>query len=85
MWKYMMHDSGLGLVRCDWDADTFQSYHGGGKWADDDHGFELWMGMSSAYMHYTKIDESQAAEVMRKIDHYIKSKTPVSQGAAPPR
>ncbi|MDD5048196.1 MAG: hypothetical protein PHH09_04640 [Methanoregulaceae archaeon] len=74
----MMHDSGLGLVRCDWDNDAFQSYHGDGSWADDEEGFDLWMGISSDYMHYTKIDESQAVEVMEKIDHYIKSKAPLT-------
>ena len=83
MWKYMMHDNGLGLVRCDWDKGIFQSYHGNGEWADDDHGFELWTGMSSAYIHYTKIDESQAAEVMNKIERYIRSKVPTIEKAKP--
>ena len=81
----MMHDSGLGLVRCDWDNNSFQSYHGNGTWADDEYGFDLWMGVSSDYLHYTKVDESTAAEVIQRIDAYIKSKTPVSQGAAHPQ
>lgn len=74
----MMHNSGLGLVRCDWDPDTFQSYHGNGKWADDKYGLELWSGTSSAGLHYTDVDETQAAEIVDRIDLYIKNKASVS-------
>lgn len=71
MWQYMKHDSGLGLVRCDWDARVFESYHGKGKWVEDTTGLELWSGASSAGLHYSEIEETEVTEIMSKIDERI--------------
>lgn len=80
MWKYMEHDSGLGLVRCDWDKEIYQSYHGNGVWADDEYGFVLWMGISSDNLHYTKVDEEQASRIMERIDAFIRKRSSAEKG-----
>jgi hypothetical protein len=72
MWEFMMHESGRGLVRGDWDRNVFESYHGNGTWKEDPDGFGLWSGLSSDWMHYTEITEQQAAKVMEDIDAHLK-------------
>jgi len=84
MWKYMVHASGLGVIRCDPEAETYEVYDPVKKgWREDVDGFGTWSGFSSDSLNYVELPEDKVALYTKACDDYVAARAPKDPGAAP--